>query len=111
MERRPARDRVRRVRRSEPGNEFSFVVPLIIGGVEQGMKLRDAGVAFADANAVALKFLRISTTGQLLVLLGALLFAANILVMTIQWKLGVIKCVIAYLKSPLETSAASEVKS
>ncbi|HEY5494746.1 MAG TPA: HD domain-containing phosphohydrolase [Candidatus Anoxymicrobiaceae bacterium] len=29
-ERRPARDHVRRVRRSEPGNEFSFVMPLII---------------------------------------------------------------------------------
>jgi len=29
-ERRPARERVRRVRRSEPGNEFSFVMPLII---------------------------------------------------------------------------------
>ena len=29
-ERRPARGRVRRVRRSEPGNEFSFVMPLII---------------------------------------------------------------------------------
>ena len=90
-----------------------FVVPLLIAGVEQGMKLH-SGAAFADANAVALKFLRVSTTGQLLVLLGALLFAANLLVMAIQWKLGVIKCVIAYIKSPLEASetpATTEVKS
>ena len=31
-----------------------LVVPLVIGGVEQGMKLRDANIAFADANATAL---------------------------------------------------------
>jgi cytochrome c oxidase cbb3-type subunit 1 len=88
-----------------------FVVPLVIAGVVQGEKLADVNVAFADANTAALKFLRISTTGQLLVLLGALLFAANIFVMTIQWKLGVAKTVIAYIKSPLETSETSEVKS
>jgi cytochrome c oxidase cbb3-type subunit 1 len=85
-----------------------FVVPLVIAGVVQGEKLADANVAFADANSAALKFLRVSTTGQLLVLLGAILFAANIFIMTIQWKLGVAKTVIAYLKSPLETP---EVKS
>ena len=85
-----------------------FIVPLAIAGVEQGGKLADANVAFADANAVALKFLRISTTGQLLILLGAVLFAVNIFIMTIQWKLGIAKTVIAYIKSPLETS---EVKS
>ena len=81
-----------------------FVVPLVIAGVVQGEKLADANVAFADANSAALKFLRISTTGQLLVLLGALLFAANIFIMTIQWKLGLAKTVIAYIKSPLETA-------
>ena len=85
-----------------------FVVPLIIAGVVQGEKLMYANIPFADANTAALKFLRISTTGQLLVLLGAILFAANIFIMTIQWKLGIAKTVIAYIKSPLETS---EVKS
>ena len=85
-----------------------FVVPLVIAGVVQGEKLANANLAFADTNTAALKFLRISTTGQLLVLLGALLFAANVFIMTIQWKLGLAKTVIAYIKSPLETS---EVKS
>ena len=85
-----------------------FVVPLIIAGVVQGEKLMYANIPFADANTAALEFLRISTTGQLLVLLGAILFAANIFIMTIQWKLGIAKTVIAYIKSPLETS---EVKS
>ena len=90
------------------GGTLLFVIPLLIGGVEQGMKLRDANIPFADASAVALKFLRISTTGQLLVLLGSLCLLLNILVMTIQWKLGLVKTVIAFIKSPLKTS---EVKS
>ncbi len=94
-----------------------LVVPLVLAGMAQGGKLADATVPFAEVNSAALKFLRISTTGQLLILLGALLFAANILIMTIQWKLGLAKTVIAYIKSPLETapvtlrSGAGEVKS
>jgi len=85
-----------------------FVIPLLIGGVEQGTKLSDASVAFADANLVAINFLRISATGQLLILLGALCLLLNILAMTIQWKLGLAKCVIASVTAPLETE---EVKS
>jgi cytochrome c oxidase cbb3-type subunit 1 len=85
-----------------------FVIPLLVGGVEQGRKLHDAAVPFADSSAVALKFIRISTTGQLLVLLGSLCLLLNIFVMTIQWKLGLVKAVIAAIKAPLETS---EVKS
>jgi cytochrome c oxidase cbb3-type subunit 1 len=88
-----------------------FVVPLVIGGIEQGEKFADASVPFADANAAALQFLRISATGQLLILLGALLFSANIFIMTIQWKIGLAKTVIAYLKSPLDTPETVEVKS
>ena len=71
------------------------------------MQWHDARVPFADASAVALKFLRVSTTGQLLVLLGSLCLLLNVFVMTIQWKLGLVKSVLAYLTSPL---AASEVK-
>jgi hypothetical protein len=37
-------------------------------------------------------------------LFGSLLFAVNIFVMTIRWKLALAKTVIAYIKSPLETS-------
>jgi cytochrome c oxidase cbb3-type subunit 1 len=85
-----------------------FVIPLLVGGVEQGRKLHDAAVPFADSSAVALKFIRISTTGQLLVLLGSLCLLLNIFVMTIQWKIGLVKAVIAAIKAPLETS---EVKS
>ena len=80
-----------------------FVVPLLIGGVEQGMKLADAKAAFADSSAAALMFIRVSTTGQALLLLGSLCLLLNIFVMTIQWKLGLVKTVIAAVKAPLET--------
>lgn len=85
-----------------------YAIPLLVGGMEQGMKLRDASVPFAEAGAVAIKFIRISTMGQLAILLAALCLLLNILVMTIQWKLGLVKMVIKAVKAPLATS---EVKS
>jgi len=94
------------------GGTLLFVIPLLIGGVEQGMKLRDANVPFADASAVALKFLRLSTTGQLLVLLGALCLLLNVFAMTIRWKFGLIKTVITAMTAPLEIepSAAAALR-
>ena len=55
-----------------------LVVPLAVGGVVQGMKLDNPDVAFVDATAATLSFLRVSTTGLLFMLLGNLLFALNI---------------------------------
>jgi hypothetical protein len=50
-----------------------------------------------------------------LILLGSLLFAANIFAMTFKWKLALLKTVVAYIKSPLETASdraeGGEVKS
>ena len=82
---------------------------LAVGGVEQGMKLRDPSpsVVFADSTNVALIFLRAGTTGLLLILLGSLLFAANIFAMTLKWKLALLKTIIAFIKSPLEVGSAS----
>ena len=77
-----------------------FAVPLLVGGVEQGLVLK-AGGPVADANHAALFWLRIGTTGQLLILLGALAFALNIFVMTIKWKLALAKSVWAAVKAPL----------
>jgi cytochrome c oxidase cbb3-type subunit I len=88
------------------GGTLLYVLPLIIGGAEQGMKLHYANIPFVEASAVALKFLRISTTGQLLILLGALCLLLNIFVMTIQWKIGLVKQLIAAVTAPLETSEA-----
>lgn len=84
-----------------------LVLPLAIAGVIQGFKLHDANVSLADVNASTLLFFRISTTGQLFLLLGALLFAVNIFVMTIQWKIALFKTAFAAITAPLP---ASEVK-
>ena len=48
-----------------------------------------------------LPFLRVSTTGLLLMLLGNLLFFVNILGLTFRWKLALLKKFIAFVKSPL----------
>jgi len=84
-----------------------YVVPLLIGGVEQGLKLRDPQVAFASANGVTLLFLRVSTLGQVLLLAGSLCLLLNILTLTVQWKLGLLKTVIDAVKAPLERESAS----
>jgi cytochrome c oxidase cbb3-type subunit 1 len=73
-----------------------LVVSLAIGGIEQGLKNYSL--------ESALPFLRVSTLGLLFLLLGSLLFAANIFVMTFKWKLALIKSVIAAVTAPLETS-------
>jgi cbb3-type cytochrome oxidase subunit 1 len=84
-----------------------LVIPLVIGGVIQGEKLANPGIAFTDASAAALMALRISTTGQMLLLLGALLLAANIFTITLKWKLALLKSLIAAIKAPLEGEAVS----
>jgi cytochrome c oxidase cbb3-type subunit 1 len=73
-----------------------------VGGVEQGMKLGNSQTAFADSTGVALIFLRAGTTGLFLILLGSLLFAANIFVMTIKWKIALLKSLLAVVKAPLK---------
>ena len=52
-------------------------IPLAIGGVLQGLKL-NSSAAFVDSTKAMLPFLRASTTGELLIALGHLLFALNL---------------------------------
>lgn len=85
-----------------------YVLPLLIGGYEQGVKLHAANMPAADASAAALKFIQLSSVGQAILLIGALCLLLNVFVMTIQWKLGLLKTVIAAVKAPLPTM---EVKS
>jgi cytochrome c oxidase cbb3-type subunit 1 len=80
---------------------------LAVGGVEQGMKLNNPQIAFADSTNVALIFLRAGTTGLLFLLLGSLLFAANIFSMTLKWKLALLKSLLAAVKAPLTIPSAS----
>jgi cytochrome c oxidase cbb3-type subunit 1 len=80
---------------------------LAVGGVGQGMKLENANTAFAESTAATLMFLRAGTTGLLFILLGSLLFAANIFAMTLKWKIALLKSLIAAVQAPLETTSAS----
>jgi cytochrome c oxidase cbb3-type subunit 1 len=85
-----------------------YILPLAIGGVAQGMKLQNPQIQFADISNSSLMFLRVSTTGQLLLLLGGLIFALNVFGLTFKWKMALLKSLIAAIKSPLEIA---EVKS
>lgn len=90
------------------GGVVLYVIPLLIGGYLQGTKLNDPTVPFAGTSAAAQIWFRVSTGGQFALLLGSLCLLLNIFAMTIQWKLGLIKTVIAAVKAPLESA---EVKS
>jgi cytochrome c oxidase cbb3-type subunit I len=78
-----------------------LVVPLAIGGVVQGLKLQNPNTAFSDTTQAMLPFLRASTFGLLLMLLGNLLFFANVMGLTLRWKLALLKKFVAFVKSPL----------
>jgi cytochrome c oxidase cbb3-type subunit 1 len=84
-----------------------YVVPLLIGGFVQGTKLNDPSVPFADVTAGSLLFFRISTTGQLLMLVGSLCLLANVLLMTIQWKLALAKAALAAVLAPLDNGSVA----
>ncbi|MFZ0828322.1 MAG: cbb3-type cytochrome c oxidase subunit I [Verrucomicrobiia bacterium] len=85
-----------------------LVVPLAIGGVVQGLKLHNPNVAFLDATGAMLPFLRASTTGLLLMVLGNLLFALNVFALTTVWKLALGRKVMVIVKASLKT--VTEVK-
>ena len=75
-----------------------FVIPLALAGAQQGHSTFAPGAG---------KFwLMISTTGLIFLLLSSLLLLANIFAMTIKWKLGLVKTVIAAVTAPLENSEA-----
>jgi cytochrome c oxidase cbb3-type subunit 1 len=85
-----------------------LVIPLLYGGLHQGLKMQNASVAFPDIIQGTLLCLRISTLGLLFLLLGSLMLAANIFSMTIKWHTGVVKSAWTAVNAPLETP---EVKS
>jgi cytochrome c oxidase cbb3-type subunit I len=81
-----------------------FVVALVLGGLWQGIRLKDPNVAFADSTKAMLPFLQVSTVGLFFMLLANLLFALNIFSMIMAWKWSVAKAVFAFVISPLNKS-------
>lgn len=80
------------------GGAALLVIPLAIGGISEGMNNFNY--------EAALPFIRVSTLGLLLLLLGSLLFAANIFVMTHKWKWGLMKSFIAVITPRREIQEA-----
>ena len=78
-----------------------LVLPLAIGGVEQGMKLHN-GIAFPEVTQATLFFFRFSTVGLLFILLGNSLFALNIFAMTFIWEKTLVKKAYAIVTAPLK---------
>ncbi len=55
-----------------------YALPLALGGIQQGMAMNDRNKSFVEVMAGTLTFLRISTTGDLLMLAGHLVFLLNL---------------------------------
>ena len=84
-----------------------LVVPLAIGGVVQGLKWANPGVAPVEVARATLPYLRASTTGLLFLLLGNMLFALNVFGLTLVWKLALLQKAVAIVNAPLETEGKS----
>jgi cytochrome c oxidase cbb3-type subunit 1 len=52
--------------------------PLLIAGIKQGFKLADASVPFIESSKAAMMMFRMSTLGETLIAIGALIFMANV---------------------------------
>lgn len=61
------------------------LAPLAIGGVVQGLQLQNPGIPFVNIMKTSLTFLRVSTIGDLLLLLGHLVFAGNVIGLAVRF--------------------------
>jgi cytochrome c oxidase cbb3-type subunit 1 len=64
-----------------------LALPLVAGSVVQGRKLNDPGIDIIPLTQATLPFLRVSTVGELLILLGNLFFALNLFGLTTRFGL------------------------
>lgn len=69
--------------------------PLLIAGIKQGLKLAGAGGDFLATTKAAEMLFRISTLGEALIALGALVFLLNILLLIVTYYRAIAKTVIA----------------
>jgi cytochrome c oxidase cbb3-type subunit 1 len=66
-------------------------VPLAIGGVLQGVKWLNPEISPVDVSKATLMFLRVSTLGDLLLLLGNLFFLLNVFVVILRYYRSVVR--------------------
>ena len=67
------------------GGIVLIVLPLAIGGIVQGLTLANPAIAFLDVSKTSLHFLRVSTIGDLLLLLAQLVFLVNLAGLTVSF--------------------------
>ena len=63
---------------------LSYALPLAIGGIVQGLALNKSVAPFPGVMASTLLFLRVSTTGDLLMILGNFIFLLNLAVLLVR---------------------------
>jgi cytochrome c oxidase cbb3-type subunit I len=85
-----------------------LVLPLAIGGISEGLKMQNPNISFTAITQGTLCYLRISSVGFCLLLLGGVLFAVNIFAMTAIWQTKLAKTIVAAIVASPE---AEEVKS
>ncbi len=62
-----------------------IALPLAIGGLVEGVNWHNPQVSNVDVDKTALNFLRVSTIGELLILLGNLLLLGNLTVLSVRY--------------------------
>ncbi len=78
--------------------------PLAIGGVVQGARWLNPEITPVDVSKATLMFLRLSTLGDLLLLLGNLLFLVNVFALIARHCRAVVRVLYADAVAPLEPS-------
>lgn len=73
-----------------PGS-LLVALPLLISGVQQGLKLSKAEVGFLEATQAGIMFFRLSSIGELLLAVGALVFLLNVFSVMVSYYRSVLK--------------------
>lgn len=68
-----------------------LVLPLAGAGVVQGLRLADPQIPFMETVTATLMFLRLSTVGETLLLLGNALFLLNVLALTFRYLASLVR--------------------
>jgi cytochrome c oxidase cbb3-type subunit 1 len=79
-------------------------LPFALGGVIQGLKLQDSRIPFLEVARFTLLFLRVSTLGDLLILLGNLTFVLNVLGLVRRFYAGRAAAVYAAATAEIKTA-------
>jgi cytochrome c oxidase cbb3-type subunit I len=79
-------------------------VPLVGGGIAEGLSLQNANIPFLDIQRTMLRFLRVSTIGDLLLLLGHVVFLGNLLGLAARFYVARAASAYAAVTAPLGTA-------